>query len=56
MKLYFEKGAGKEIFGEHQRIAIRASDKLWKELIDIGLYITHPRDISNGIQRVKDFA
>ena len=56
MKLYFEKGAGKEIFGEHQRFAIRASDKLWKELIDIGLYITHQRDISIGIQMVKDFA
>jgi len=56
MKLYFEKGAGKEIFGEYQRFAVRASDKLWNELIDIGLYITHPRDISNGIQRVKDFA
>ena len=56
MNLYFEKGAGKEIFGEHQRFAIRASDKLWKELIDIGLYITHQRDISIGIQMVKDFA
>ncbi len=56
MKLYFEKGAGKELFGEHQGIAIRASDKLWRELIDIGLYITHPRDISKGIQMVQDFA
>ncbi|MEP0132826.1 MAG: hypothetical protein ABJJ25_11480 [Eudoraea sp.] len=56
MKLYFEKGAGKEVFGEHQGIAIRASDKLWKKLIDIGLYITHPKDISNGIQKIKDFA
>lgn len=56
MKQYFEIGAGKELFGKFQNIAINASEKLWRDLIEIRLSITPSRDISEGIKMVEDFA
>jgi hypothetical protein len=56
MKLYFEKGAGKDLFGEFQGIAIRASDALYKDLMEIANNLTPGRNISEGIKLIEDFA
>ena len=56
LKLYYEKGSGKDLFGEFQGIAIRASDALYKDLIEIARNLTPERDISEGIKLIEDFA
>ncbi|WP_186757963.1 hypothetical protein [Echinicola salinicaeni] len=56
MKLYFEKGAGKELFGDHQQIALQALDLIWEDLLDIGRNLVPDNDISEGTQVVIDFA
>ncbi|MCS5491032.1 hypothetical protein [Algoriphagus limi] len=56
MKQYFENGAGKELFGDHQNIAINAVDSLWEDLLDIGRNLVPDNDISEGTQLVIDFA
>lgn len=56
MKLYYEKGAGKDLFGEFQGIAIRASDALYKHLMEIGRDLAPDRDISEGVKLIEDFA
>ena len=56
MKLYFEKGRGKDLFGEFQGVAVQASDTLYKDLIGIGRNLTPGRDISEGIKLIEDFA
>lgn len=56
MKLYFQQGAGKELFGEYQPVAIQALDKLWEELLKIGRNLVPDNDISAGAKVVIDFA
>ena len=56
LKLYFEEGAGKDLFGEHQEIAIRTVDSLWEDLLDIGRNMVPDNDISEGTRLVTDFA
>ncbi|WP_296705333.1 hypothetical protein [Algoriphagus sp.] len=56
MKLYFEKGAGKELFGEFQFIAIGTLDLLWNDLLTIGRELVPDGDISDGTKLVMDFA
>ena len=56
LKLYFEEGAGKDLFGEHQDIAIRAVDSLWEELLNIGRNLVPDNDISDGTRIVTNFA
>ncbi|WP_215226710.1 hypothetical protein [Echinicola shivajiensis] len=56
MKLYFEKGTGKELFGDHQPIALQALDFLWEDLLDIGRNLVPDNDISEGTKLVIDFA
>jgi hypothetical protein len=56
MKLYFEKGRGKDLFGEFQGVAVQASDTLYKDLIGIGRNLTPGRDISEGLKLIEDFA
>ncbi|MCH4824156.1 hypothetical protein ML462_13335 [Gramella lutea] len=56
LKLYFENGAGKNLFGSHQDIAIQTMDSLWKDLLDIGRNLVPDNDISEGTKLVTDFA
>ncbi|QYA25585.1 hypothetical protein G3I01_08695 [Gramella sp. MT6] len=56
MKLYFEKGAGKDLFGEQQDIAISTVNSLWEDLLDIGRNLVPDNDISEGARIVTDFA
>ncbi|WP_297797995.1 hypothetical protein [uncultured Eudoraea sp.] len=56
MKIYYEKGNGKDLFGEFQDIAIGASDALYKDLMEIARNLTPGRDISEGIKLVEEFA
>jgi hypothetical protein len=56
MKLYYEEGAGKDLFGEFQDIAVRASDTLYRDLMEIGRNLTPDRDISQGVKLIEDFA
>ena len=56
MKLYFEKGAGKELFGKHQSVALGALDSLWEDLLGIGRDLVPDKDISEGTKLVTDFA
>ncbi|UCD60519.1 MAG: hypothetical protein JSV59_11630 [Flavobacteriaceae bacterium] len=56
MKLYYENGTGKDLFGEFQGIAIRTSDSLYEDLIEIGKNLVPDRDISAGIKMIEDFA
>lgn len=56
MKIYYEKGTGKDLFGEFQDIAVRASDSLYKDLMEIARNLVPDRDISAGIKMIEDFA
>ncbi|MFD2892770.1 hypothetical protein ACFS5J_12180 [Flavobacterium chuncheonense] len=56
MKLYFENGAGKNLFGDHQMIAIHALNILWEDLLNIGRNLVPDNDISEGTKIVTDFA
>jgi len=56
IKLYYEKGVGKELFGDFQGIAVRACDRLYEDLLEIGSNLTPDQDISEGIKMVEDFA
>ncbi len=56
LKLYFESGAGKDLFGDHQDIALRTLDSLWEDLLDIGRNMVTDNDISEGTKLVTDFA
>lgn len=56
LKQYFEEGAGKNLFGSHQMIAIEAVDLLWEDLLDIGRNLVPDNDISEGTKIVTDFA
>ncbi|MUP44435.1 hypothetical protein E0K83_01580 [Gramella sp. BOM4] len=56
MKLYFEKGAGKDLFGENQDIAIETVDSLWEDLLEIGRNLVPDNDISEGTRLVTEFA
>lgn len=56
MKLYFEKGAGKDLFGDHQEIAIETVNALWEELLKIGRNLVPDNDISEGKRLVIEFA
>lgn len=56
MKLYYTKGTGKELFGEFQGIAVRASDSLYKDLMEIARNLDPDRNISAGIKMIEDFA
>lgn len=56
MKLYYEKGTGKDLFGEFQDNAVRASDSLYKDLVGTGKDLVPDKDISAGIKMVEDFA
>lgn len=56
MKLYFEEGAGKGLFGDHQEIALRTVDSLWEDLLEIGRNLVPDNDISEGTRLVIEFA
>ncbi|MFD2892612.1 hypothetical protein ACFS5J_11385 [Flavobacterium chuncheonense] len=56
MKMYFETGAGKNLFGDHQKIAIKAVNSLWEDLLNIGRNLVPDNDISEGTEIVIDFA
>jgi len=56
MKIFFESGAGKELFGNQQGIALRALDLLWEDLLDIGRDMVPDNDITDGTKAVTDFA
>ncbi|PTX42181.1 hypothetical protein C8P64_2598 [Christiangramia gaetbulicola] len=56
MKLYFEKGAGRDLFGQQQDIAIGTVDSLWEDLLDIGRSLVPDNDISEGTRIVTNFA
>jgi len=56
MKLYYTKGTGKELFGEFQGIAVRASDSLYKDLLEISRNLDPDRNISAGVKMIEDFA
>ncbi|MEN2284219.1 hypothetical protein AAGF08_18895 [Algoriphagus sp. SE2] len=56
MKLYFEQGAGKGLFGDYQQIAVRTLDLLWEDLLNIGRNLVPDNDISEGTKIVTDFA
>ncbi|MBN7815165.1 hypothetical protein [Algoriphagus pacificus] len=56
MKLYFDTGAGKDLFGDHQQIALNTLDLLWKDLLEIGRNLVPDNDISEGTKIVTDFA
>ncbi|NVJ86679.1 MAG: hypothetical protein HWE15_10265 [Algoriphagus sp.] len=56
MKLFFEEGKGKDLFGEHQKIAIQTLDMLWEEILNIGRDLVPDKDISEGRKLVIEFA
>lgn len=56
LKMYFENGAGRDLFGEHQSIAVQTMDLLWEDLKEIGRNIVPDNDISEGTKVVMDFA
>lgn len=56
MKLYFESGAGKGLFGDQQPIALQTLNSLWEDLLDIGRNLVPDNDITEGTQLVIEFA
>lgn len=56
MKMYFESGAGKDLFGDQKVIAIHALDILWEDLEKIGTNLAPDNDISEGVKSVIEFA
>lgn len=56
MKMYFESGAGKDLFGDQKVIAIHALDILWEDLEKIGTNLVPDNDISEGVKSVIEFA
>lgn len=56
MKLYFETGAGKDLFGDQQHIALQAIDLLWEDLLNIGRNLVSDNDITEGTRMVTEFA
>lgn len=56
MKLFFQEGAGKDLFGPHQQVAIRTLDMLWNEVLNIGRNLVPDNDISEGTKLVIEFA
>lgn len=56
LKMYFGNGAGRDLFGEHQSIAVQTMDLLWEDLKEIGRNIVPDNDISEGTKVVMDFA
>lgn len=56
MLIYFTEGNGRELFGEHQDIAIRASQNLISELDEMVKSIYGDRDMSGAVDKVHQFA
>ena len=56
MKMYLEKGVGKDLFGDQQDIAINTINSLWEDLLVIGRNLVPDNDISEGTRIVTEFA
>lgn len=56
MHLFFAVGAGREVFGEQQELAVRASQRLRDEMADVARHAVDPEQFEATEQRITDWA